>query len=92
MEEIANLFNKSKTSSPQEIDKLVEDFLHEGFDSNQLLVQLTEFIISDKTIKDIDKSNFVFAIAQSEKAMIENANSRLVITKFLTGVRNTYKN
>jgi len=90
MKEVGALFTKSKSSSPLEIYKLVEDFLHEGFDSNQLLVQLTDFIIGSKDISDKDKANFVFKIAQSERMMIESANSQLVITKFLCSVRQAY--
>jgi len=89
-EEIANLFVKSTLATPCEINRLIEDFLLEGFDANQLLVQLLEYIINSKEVNDNLKAAISFKIAQSERLMIESANAHLVLTNLFCEIRKNY--
>ena len=88
--EIQKLFETTRFARTEGILKLADEFLLNGYDLRQLLVQLNDYAIKKNDLNDLEKSSICEIILKSEISLLEGTSPNLKLYSLLTEIRKIF--
>nr|WCZ58406.1 replication factor C subunit 4 [Paratrimastix eleionoma] len=76
-ERMAQMMSALHSNGFENLNKLVETFIADGFPVQQFLTQFLDRIVEDPDLSDVKKSEIAYHISETEKALQDGANEQL---------------
>jgi replication factor C subunit 2/4 len=90
-ETIDNLFQVTRSKNTKEILKEADEFFYNGYDLRQLLSQLTEYVIGNNTLKDLEKTAVCEKIMDVEIGLLEGGSTNIKLYDLMCQINGIFK-